>query len=34
LSEYEGAMIMVCHMPEFVKEVRIDDYLDLGKLAD
>ncbi len=32
INEYEGAMLMVCHMPEFVKEIRIDDYLDLGKI--
>ncbi len=32
ISNYEGAMIMVSHMDEFVKQVRIDDYLDLGKV--
>jgi len=32
LDEYEGTMIMVSHMPDFVKEVRIDEYLDLGKV--
>ncbi|MDD4412635.1 MAG: ATP-binding cassette domain-containing protein [Patescibacteria group bacterium] len=32
IDEYEGAMIMVSHMPDFVKEIRIDDYLDLGKI--
>jgi len=32
INKYEGAMIMVCHMPDFVKEIRIDDYLDLGKV--
>lgn len=31
LSEYEGAMILVSHVPEFVKQVRIDEVLDLGK---
>ena len=31
LSEYEGAMILVSHVPEFVKQVRIDDVLDLAK---
>jgi ATPase subunit of ABC transporter with duplicated ATPase domains len=31
LSEYEGAMILVSHVPEFVKQIRIDDVLDLGK---
>lgn len=32
LDEYEGAMILVSHVPEFVKKVRIDVELDLGKL--
>ena len=31
LSEYEGAMILVSHVPEFVAQIRIDDTLDLGK---
>jgi ATPase subunit of ABC transporter with duplicated ATPase domains len=31
LDEYEGAMIIVSHVPEFVKQVRIDQILDLGK---
>jgi ATP-binding cassette subfamily F protein 3 len=30
VGEYEGAMIMISHMPDFVKAVRIDDYLDLS----
>lgn len=32
LSEYEGTMIIVSHMPDFVKQIRIDEYLDLGSL--
>jgi ATP-binding cassette subfamily F protein 3 len=32
IDEYEGAMIMVSHMPDFVKEIKFDDYLDLGKV--
>lgn len=32
INEYEGAMIMVSHMPDFVKEIKFDDYLDLGKV--
>lgn len=32
ISGFEGAMILVSHMPEFVKEIRIDDELDLGKI--
>jgi ATP-binding cassette subfamily F protein 3 len=31
VSEYDGTVIMVSHMDDFVKQVRIDDYLDLGK---
>lgn len=29
LDEYEGAMIMVSHIPEFVKQIRIDSVVDL-----
>lgn len=31
LDQYEGAMILVSHVPEFVKEIRIDEILDLEK---
>lgn len=31
LDQYEGAMILVSHVPEFVKQVRIDEILDLEK---
>jgi len=31
LNKYEGAMILISHVPEFVKQIRIDDILDLGK---
>jgi len=31
LSEYKGAMILVSHVPEFVKQIRIDETLELGK---
>lgn len=31
LDQYEGAMVLVSHVPEFVHEVRIDEVLDLGK---
>lgn len=31
LDEYNGAMILVSHVPEFVAQVRIDTILDLGK---
>ncbi len=30
LHAYEGAMVLVSHVPEFVKQVRIDAVLDLG----
>ncbi|PIR89451.1 MAG: hypothetical protein COU07_00940 [Candidatus Harrisonbacteria bacterium CG10_big_fil_rev_8_21_14_0_10_40_38] len=32
LNRYEGAMILVSHMKEFVKEIKIDQTLDLGEL--
>jgi ATPase subunit of ABC transporter with duplicated ATPase domains len=31
LSEYQGAMILVSHVPEFVAQIRIDEVLDLEK---
>ncbi len=31
LDQYEGAMILVSHVPEFVAQIRIDDVLDLEK---
>jgi ATP-binding cassette subfamily F protein 3 len=31
LDQYEGAMILVSHVPEFVEQIRIDNVLDLGK---
>ncbi|MEI6345798.1 MAG: ATP-binding cassette domain-containing protein [bacterium] len=31
LHDYQGAMILVSHVPEFVEQVRIDDTLDLEK---
>lgn len=30
LSDYQGAMILVSHVPEFVSQIRIDEVLDLG----
>ena len=32
LNRYEGAMILVSHVPEFVHQIRIDETLDLGGL--
>lgn len=29
LDQYQGAMIMVSHIPEFVKQIRIDQLIDL-----
>ena len=31
LDKYTGAMIIVSHVPEFVKQIRIDEVLDLEK---
>jgi ATPase subunit of ABC transporter with duplicated ATPase domains len=31
LNKYEGAMILVSHVPEFVQKIRIDEVLDLSK---
>ncbi|MBU0750024.1 ATP-binding cassette domain-containing protein [Patescibacteria group bacterium] len=30
LDQYEGAMILVSHVPEFLEQIRIDEVLDLG----
>lgn len=30
LDKYQGAMILVSHVPEFVKQIRIDEVLDLA----
>jgi len=32
LDRYEGAMILVSHVPDFVKQIRIDYTLDMGAL--
>ncbi|MFH0856770.1 MAG: ATP-binding cassette domain-containing protein [bacterium] len=32
INEYEGAIILISHMPEFVKEIKMDEFLDLGKI--
>lgn len=31
LDQYEGAMILVSHVPEFVSQIRVDDILNLEK---
>jgi ATP-binding cassette subfamily F protein 3 len=32
LDEYEGAMLIVSHIPEFLEQIRIDEEIDLSKL--
>ena len=32
LSKYEGGMILVSHIPDFVSQIRIDQEIDLGNL--
>ena len=32
LDQYEGAMILVSHVPEFVKQIRIDEKLELDSI--
>jgi ATPase subunit of ABC transporter with duplicated ATPase domains len=32
LDKYEGAMILVSHMHDFVKQIKIDEEIDLGKI--
>jgi ATP-binding cassette subfamily F protein 3 len=32
LDQYAGAMILVSHIPEFIKQIRIDEILDLENL--
>lgn len=32
LDKYAGAMILVSHVPSFVKKIRVDEILDLAKL--
>lgn len=31
INNYDGAMILISHMPEFVKEIKFNKELDLGK---
>jgi ATP-binding cassette subfamily F protein 3 len=32
INNYQGAIILVSHMPDFVKEIKIPDELDLRKI--
>jgi ATP-binding cassette subfamily F protein 3 len=31
INKYQGALILVSHVPEFVQKIRIDEILDLEK---
>ena len=31
LNKYDGAMVLVSHVPEFIRQIRIDEILDLEK---
>jgi len=33
INNYQGTMIIVSHMPDFIKQIKIDDELNLGKLS-
>jgi ATP-binding cassette subfamily F protein 3 len=32
INEYQGAMILISHMPDFVSEIEFNEYLELDKL--
>lgn len=32
VNEYQGAIILISHMPDFVKEIEVNEYLELDKL--
>ncbi len=32
VNDYKGVMILISHMDEFADKIKVDDYLDLGKL--
>jgi len=32
LHNFEGAMVLVSHIPSFVEQIRIDETIDLGKI--
>jgi ATP-binding cassette subfamily F protein 3 len=32
INNFEGTVIMVSHMADFVKQIKFDDYLDLGRV--
>lgn len=33
LDSYKGALIIVSHMKDFINQIRIDEYLELGKIV-
>jgi len=32
INDYQGAIILISHMPDFVKEIKFEDHLELDKL--
>jgi len=32
INKYDGAMILISHTQDFIEKIKVDDYLDLGKL--
>lgn len=32
INQYKGTMILISHMPEFVKQIKVDEYLNLEKI--
>lgn len=32
VNDYQGTLLIVSHMPDFVKQIKIDETLDLGKI--
>jgi len=32
INNYDGAIILISHMPDFVKEIKFNNELDLGRL--
>ena len=33
INKYEGAIILISHMPDFVKKIKFDKELDLGRFV-
>ena len=34
VDDFKGAVVLVSHVPNFVRAIRINEELDLGKLAE